>query len=201
MTEAVPDATRPFTVLFVCTGNICRSALGAQLLRARLDAADTTVDGLPIRVSSAGTGVEPGLEMPHEVVEQSRRFGGDPTGHVPTALTRDIVADADLILTATRAHRSDVARLLPRASRITFTLPQFARLVTETEADAGSDLRALVADAAAERGLVAPPPHADDDDVEDPYRRSPETYERVGDRVKDLVDVIAARMISSGDHR
>lgn len=200
MTEAVSDATRPFTVLFVCTGNICRSALAEQLLRARLDAAGTTVDGRPIRVSSAGTGVVSGLKMPAEVVEQSRRFGADPTGHLPKALTRDAVAEADLILTATRDHRSDVARLLPRASRVTFTVPQFARLVAETDEDV-TDLHTLVADAAAERGLVPPPEHADDDDIEDPYRRSTETYERVGERIRTLVDGIATRMNAAGDRR
>lgn len=201
MTQAATDAIRPFSVMFVCTGNICRSALAAQLLRARLEAVGTTVGGQPIIVSSAGTGVEPGLQMPLEVVEQSRRYGGDPTGHVPTALDRDSVAGADLILTATRAHRSDVARLLPRASRVTFTLPQFARLIAETAAEDASDLHTLVADAAAERGLVPPPRNADEDDVEDPYRRSSETYARVGERIRDLVDVIGTRMISSGDRR
>ncbi|WP_285037438.1 low molecular weight phosphatase family protein [Plantibacter sp. ME-Dv--P-095] len=191
--------TRPFSILFVCTGNICRSALGAQLLTARLDEAGVTAGGHLIRVTSAGTGMEPELVMPAEVAEQSRRFGGDPSGHVPRQLDRDIVADADLILTATRAHRSDVARLLPRASRVTFTVPQFARLVAETEP--ATDLWALVAEVAAERGLVPPPEIPDADDIEDPYRRSTETYERVGEQIRGFIDVIARHLAQSGDRR
>lgn len=197
MTDVTTSPSRPFSVLFVCTGNICRSALGAQLLTARLDAAGATAGGHLIRVSSAGTGMQPELVMPSEVVEQSLRFGGDPSGHVPRQLDRELVADADLILTATREHRSAVARLLPRASRITFTVPQFARLVSETEPAA--DPWRLVAEVAAERGLVPPPENADDDDIEDPYRRSSETYERVGEQIRDLVDLIAARLAQAGD--
>lgn len=199
MTDATTAVTRPFSVLFVCTGNICRSALGAQLLKARLDAAGVTAGGHLIRVASAGTGMQAGLTMPPEVVEQSRRFGGDPSGHVARQLDRDIVADADLILTATREHRSDVARLLPRASRVTFTVPQFARLVAETEPAA--DLWELVAEVAAERGLVPPPANADDDDIEDPYRRSAETYERVGTQIDALIEVIVTHLARSGDRR
>ncbi|WP_426737842.1 low molecular weight phosphatase family protein [Plantibacter sp. 2H11-2] len=199
MTDATTADTRPFSVLFVCTGNICRSALGAQLLKARLDAAGVTAGGHLIRVSSAGTGAQPELVMPPEVVEQSRRFGGDPSGHVARQLDRDIVADADLILTATREHRSDVARLLPRASRVTFTVPQFARLVAETEPAA--DLWELAAEVAAERGLVPPPANADDDDIEDPYRRSAETYERVGAQIDALIEVIVTHLARSGDRR
>ena len=199
MTDATTAVTRPFSVLFVCTGNICRSALGAQLLKARLDAAGVTAGGHLIRVSSAGTGMQPELVMPPEVVEQSRRFGGDPSGHVARQLDRDIVADADLILTATREHRSDVARLLPRASRVTFTVPQFARLIAETEPAA--DLWELVAEVAAERGLVPPPANADDDDIEDPYRRGAETYERVGAQIDALIEVIVTHLARSGDRR
>lgn len=199
MTDATAAATRPFSVLFVCTGNICRSALGAQLLKARLDAAGVTAGGHLIRVSSAGTGMQPELVMPPEVFEQSRRFGGDPSGHVPRQLNRDIVADADLILTATREHRSDVARLLPRASRVTFTVPQFARLIAETEP--AVDLWELVAEVAAERGLVPPPANPDDDDIEDPYRRTAETYERVGAQIDALIEVIVTHLARSGDRR
>lgn len=188
---------RPFSVLFVCTGNICRSALGAQILAARLGATGVTAGGRPITVSSAGTGVGQGLVMPPEVVEQSIRFGGSPDGHMPTPLDRDLVAGADLILTATRDHRSAVARMLPRASRITFTVPQFARLVAD--APEAADPWELVAEVAAQRGSVPPPEDPDEDDIEDPYRRGSGTYERVGDQIHGLVEIIAERLARAGD--
>lgn len=197
MTGSLGTTDQPFSVLFVCTGNICRSALGAQILSARLTADGVTAGGRPIVVSSAGTGTEQGLAMPPEVVEQSIRFGGSPQGHVPMPLDRDLVAGADLILTATRDHRSAVARLLPRASRITFTVPQFARLVAE--APDAADPWELVAEVAAQRGSVAPPENADDDDIEDPYRRGAGTYARVGDQIHDLVTTIADRLARTGD--
>ncbi|MGK9147402.1 low molecular weight phosphatase family protein [Plantibacter flavus] len=197
MTGSPATAARPFSVLFVCTGNICRSALGAQILSARLTADGVTARGRPIAVSSAGTGVGQGLEMPPEVVAQSIRFGGSPEGHVPTALDRDLVAGVDLILTATRDHRSVVARLLPRASRITFTIPQFARLTAD--APEVTDPWELVAAVAAQRGSVMPPERPEDDDIDDPYRRSESTYARVGEQIHGLVEVIASRLVQAGD--
>lgn len=197
MTGTSGTNDRPFSVLFVCTGNICRSALGAQILTARLAAKGVTAGGRPIVVSGAGTGVGQGLVMPPEVVEQSIRFGGSPEGHVPTPLDRDLIAGADLILTATRDHRSAVARMLPRASRITFTVPQFARLVAD--APEAADPWDLVAEVAAQRGSVPPPEDPDEDDIEDPYRRGADTYARVGDQIHGLVEVIAERLARAGD--
>jgi protein-tyrosine phosphatase len=179
----------PFTVVIVCTGNVCRSPLTEQLLRSRFQAA-----GVPALVSSAGTDIVQGLVMPDEVVAQSRRFGGDPTAHAPRALDAAVLREADLVLAATREHRSAIARALPRAARYTFTIAQFARLVESLPPIA--DPWDLVAEAAAERGAAAPPENPDDDDIEDPYRRGDEVYGRVGDRIAALVDTIASRLIA-----
>lgn len=188
----------PVTVLVVCTGNICRSPLAAQLLIARLDHLDPSRRG-QITVTSAGTRVNPTLTMPPELVEQSLRYGGDPSGHLPTQLDRDLIAAADLILTATRSHRGDVVRLLPRAARRTFTLPQFVRLAAD--APAAPDALALIDTIAANRGITPPPADPVDDDIEDPYRRAPEIAVRVAGRIERLIDVVADRLAENGAAR
>lgn len=184
----------PFTIVIVCTGNVCRSPLAEQLLRARLDAA-----GVLAVVTSAGVDPGQGLTMPPEVVAQSIRYGGDPVGHLPRALDASVLREADLVLTATRDHRGDVARALPRASRYTFTIAQFARLLDGVPADLDTVASPwdLVDEAAAERGAAAPPEDPTVDDIEDPYRREAEVYDRVGERIAGLVDVIAARIVAS----
>lgn len=80
-------AGRP-TVLFVCTHNAGRSALGAALARARY--------GDRIDVQSAG--VDP-QDHPSEVTIASlAEIGIDDSAHVPSALTRDRVAAADVVV-------------------------------------------------------------------------------------------------------
>jgi protein-tyrosine-phosphatase len=87
-------------VLFVCTGNICRSPLAASLLERALQAR-----GLEVQVSSAGTGACEGAYL----VGLER--GLDLSGHRARLLTRELVEQADLILTMARHHRARVDEL------------------------------------------------------------------------------------------
>ncbi|QYF73729.1 low molecular weight phosphatase family protein [Cryobacterium sp. PAMC25264] len=191
-------------VLVVCTGNICRSPLAERLLHAQLESA-----GIPAVVASAGTQSMVGHDMTPEAAQLAQHYGADPTAHRAQQLTERLIADADLVLTATREHRSAVVSLHPRASRYTYTLNQLARLlpgalapssegeplspvelVETPQADAATTLRALLGDVSATRGFSPPPTHPDDDDIEDPYRQSAEVYARVGSVVNIAVTTI-----------
>jgi protein-tyrosine phosphatase len=174
-----------FTILVVCSGNICRSPLAEQLLRARLASAPE-----PFRLLSAGTIAEEGAAMTDEAAALSAQYGGDPQGHRSRPLSATQIQSADLVLTATRAHRAAVVSLVPRASRITFTLKEFAALVeslSPEERAALPDAAAVVEAAAAQRGLA----QHQDDDIEDPYRRPLDVYERVARAVDDATGVAA----------
>ncbi|WP_104089035.1 hypothetical protein [Cryobacterium sp. N19] len=115
-------------ILLVCTGNICRSPLAEQLLRARCDAL-----GLLVEVHSAGTRAMVASPMTAEAAALSLKHGAHDTEHAARQVTEQLVGEADLILTATRDHRREVVTLLPKATRYTFTLNQFARLVSAVE--------------------------------------------------------------------
>ena len=213
MRTAAHRGPAPFTVLVVCTGNICRSPLAEQLFRARLQHLD-----LPAEVHSAGTNALVGHGMTPEASAVAQHHGGAPAIHVARQLTAELVSTADLVLTATREHRSAVVALHPRAARYSYTLNQFARLVAPlAEAGAPADnafgaiagddiagadtadsgparasvgLRALVAEVAASRGFSPPPARAAGDDIDDPYRRSEDVYERVGVILDEAVTTI-----------
>lgn len=169
----------PARVLVVCTGNICRSPLVERVLGAALAA---RWGAAAVTVSSAGTSALVDSPMDERSGDLLRLLGGDPEGHLGRRLTRDLVSGADLVLTATRAHRSAVVRLHPRALRTTFTLRDFADLAARVpdedlprEATAVGQVRAVVALLASRRGLT--PPLADDlADVVDPYRRPDAVY-------------------------
>lgn len=188
-----------FSILTVCTGNLARSPLTAQLLAAR-------TQGIPaIEVTSAGTEAVTGDPMTPEAAELSLRYGGDPTHHRAALLTPAEIESADLVLTATRQHRAAVATLVPRSARYAFTIRQFAELVASLdlaeiapteERSSAAYLRALVASAAAHRGYLPPHENPDDDDLEDPFLRAPAVYERVGALIDQQVTVIADAMVA-----
>lgn len=110
------------TVLFVCTGNICRSAYGHHLLAQRLEQA------APGRylVVSAGTQVNPRLTVPQQIHGLEGAAGLQTLGtHSPTALNARTVQRADLILAATEEHIARILRDTPGALNRTFTMTEF----------------------------------------------------------------------------
>jgi protein-tyrosine phosphatase len=186
-----------FRVLLVCTGNICRSAIVEQVLRARYGSE-------AVAFASAGTGALIGAPMPDQAAEISRQLGGDPTGHAGQQLSKEYIEAADLVIALSREHRSEIVRTFPRASRYTFTLRELARVIESYESDSGAmplrgapnltlvnTLRSAVAVLAGQRGYAATPAEPEDDDVIDPYRRSQETYDLAGAQISDAVDRIA----------
>ena len=186
-----------FRVLFVCTGNICRSPIAEQVFRARL--------GSPAVVfSSAGTDALVGEWMPPQAIAVSRALKAYPDGHVAKQLFPSTVESADLVLAMTRRQRSVVARMVPRASRYSFTLREFARLADLLAADPAlvpggepgqslpSRLRAVLPILASHRGLVATQVTADDD-VPDPYRKGDSAFRLVGE----IIDDAASRVVTA----
>ncbi|QEO13676.1 low molecular weight phosphatase family protein [Agromyces intestinalis] len=182
-------------VLFVCTGNICRSPIAERLFAARLE-----LLGIEASVSSAGTRALAGTRMTKEAVDVLSAAGIDPGRHTARVLTPDLVLNADLVLTATRAHRAAVASLVPAASRRSFTLREFARVADfvatqQVDSEASTEhpaakLQQLVHAAPTQRGLAVPPATPEDDDILDPYGRAPDVYAEAGELIERAIDAI-----------
>ncbi|SDP45840.1 protein-tyrosine phosphatase [Pedococcus dokdonensis] len=172
----------PGRVLTVCTGNICRSPFLERALQAELD---RSWGPGAVEVASAGTGALVGHPMEDQARALLEANGYAADGFRARALGAALVADADLVLTATRAHRGKVLALHPRAVRYTFTFRELAHLVaslTDTDlagaASAADHLARVASLAAGERGVGVPLSDADADIV-DPYRRPPEVFEQM----------------------
>lgn len=163
-----------FRVLVVCTGNICRSPMAEHLLRAGLAARG--VEG--VEVSSAGThGLVGEPIQPHAAAALG---AVDASAFRARRLTAELVAEADLVLAASREHRAAAVTLVPRAASRAFTLRELDRLLSavdpgELPSDPALRPAALVVAAGRQRGLVRPD-RPEDDDITDPYGGPAEGY-------------------------
>jgi len=99
---------RPRRILFVCTGNICRSAMAEQLLRHW-----AKTRGLPLETASCGTAAESWYEVPDHARRLLAAEGAPPFEHKPRLATRAILRDADLILVMTRVHYDSIVERFP----------------------------------------------------------------------------------------
>lgn len=172
-----------FAILAVCTANICRSPMIEILLRARLDSER-------FEVASAGVRGWDRKPMDSMAAMELLRLGHSADTFRSHAIDSYLVDSADLILTATREHRSDVLAMNPQALRRSFTVVEFAALTELVDAD---DPIQLVAQAALRRSLA--PSKAD---VKDPYRRGPEVHRQTADQIDAAVQTIADRLNAFG---
>src|SRR3954469_13831085 len=123
------SSSRPFRVLFVCTGNICRSPMGQAMLTSRLRASLGAAAADLVDVTSAGTYGLAGHPIEPDALDVLDELGVVPDEFAARELAKDILEHSDLVLTATREHRAATVSMLPRGSRRTFTIREFARLV------------------------------------------------------------------------
>lgn len=174
-------------VLMVCTGNIGRSPMMERIMKRSLEGRGVA----PVfDVTSAGTWGQQGHEMEPGALLALTELGIDASGFSASPLTDDAVASADLVLVATREHRSEVVNLVPSAVRRTFTVHELARIAgsapprdaSGTAGTASTDgvtpeqVRDAVAWAAQVRGAVPRPEAEDADDLGDPLGAPDEVY-------------------------
>ena len=163
-------------ILFVCTGNICRSPTAERLTVAY--ASTTQIPDLT--ATSAGTRAVIGHPIHPDAAEILQALGGDSAGFAARQLTPKIATAADLVLTMTRAHRDTVLERAPQQLRRTFSIPEASQLVTNFGAQSVSDLANLR-------------PHLRADavpDILDPIGQSPEVFAAVGAQIADLLPPI-----------
>ncbi|RBY74859.1 low molecular weight phosphatase family protein [Blastococcus sp. TF02-09] len=185
-------------MLFVCTGNICRSAFAQRLGREWLrEALGEKADAFDI--SSAGTRAVVGSAMHPDTALALRGIGVEAGEFRARQLIAAHPAVSDLVLTMTQSHRRHVLGLAPRALARTFTLREAAALVdlldespaepSDDFAGRARDLVAALADARSRRE------RGGDDDVPDPINQAPEVHEYAGELIVDALLPLLRRLV------
>jgi len=180
------DPAGPFGVLFVCTGNICRSPTAEGLARREL----ARYPGAPIQVSSAGSHALEGNPAASRSILAASARGASLERHFARELTRQRVRAADLVLCMAAEHRPFVLSYDRSAADRTFLLASFARVADEWGwlAASPAGLVALAAEHAAEQP---------GDDVDDPLGQPPEAYAACAERLDGLVTPVIAALVKA----
>jgi protein-tyrosine phosphatase len=106
-------------ILFVCTGNTCRSPIAEAIARSLLERdGDRPADDPLVQVSvgSAGTSAGSGAPASAQAALALREMGIEPAEHRSRPLTRQLVAESDAIYTMSGWHRDEVTALDPTAA-------------------------------------------------------------------------------------
>ena len=109
------------SILFVCTGNSCRSVMAEALLKRRL----RELGKSGISVGSAGVHAPDGVSPTDETIEVMRDLGIDVSDFRARSITAEIAKEADLILVMEPLHKDEVTRMVPEAASKTYLLKEY----------------------------------------------------------------------------
>ena len=157
-----------FQILFVCSGNSCRSPLAEGLLRLKLPSRLQD----EVEVKSAGTlGIE-GSPAARYSVELVQEMGGDISSHRSQSLTEELMRETDLVLAMASEHVDYLHEEFPQYRENVFLLKRFGRAAGEANTDDS------------------------DDDIFDPVGLSKETYRLCAEIIDEELERIMPTLVS-----
>ncbi|MDI6703132.1 MAG: low molecular weight protein arginine phosphatase [bacterium] len=108
------------SILFVCTGNTCRSVIAENMLKRWLNGCQ-----LRLEVRSAGISVTPQTPVPHYILELLKKEGISEIYHKTTPLTEEQIKEASLILVMESFHKQRILDLFPETKDKVYLLKEY----------------------------------------------------------------------------
>lgn len=110
-------------IVFVCSGNTCRSSMAEALARNWLEINAPQTDAL---VASAGLAALPGGPAAHQAIQVMAENGLDLSHHKARQFSEALLEQSDIVLTVTENHRRTLASMFPQAAPKIHALAEFA---------------------------------------------------------------------------
>ncbi len=124
--KVIFDGSLKFNLLFVCTGNTCRSPMAMGIIKKMIPE-----DYLDVR--TAGTAAIDGLPPSPNAQIVVKEFGGEIESHRTKPLNKELIDEADLILVMEYKHYKTVLEMSPDATAKTFLLKEYKRRTKDNE--------------------------------------------------------------------
>ncbi len=108
-------------IMFICTGNICRSAMAHRLLEKKLK----DLERKDIQVYSAGIFAYDGDGSPYNAIEVMKEYNVDLITHKATNIKNSDLENMDLILCATKSHKNELLDISDKLKDKVYTLIEY----------------------------------------------------------------------------
>lgn len=182
-------SSRPPRVLFICTGNICRSAFAASCFSASPMTAG-------IDIASAGTMAVVGRGIDDAFARIAQSLGADSRGHRARQLTGRILDEADILLVFGPEHRDWILADHSEASERVLALGQAGAVLSRLPDRAAVPWWSLTETVLARRPVPQP-----GDWIDDPYGRGEHAARVTAQAITDNLDLLASRVSWDGRPR
>ena len=110
-------------VMFVCTGNICRSAMAEGILKKLVKE-----NNMDLEVCSCGVYAEDGDYASFNAIEAAKYYDVDISNHKATNIRNSQIEEMDIILCATNSHKNVVISMYPNLMNKVYTMKEYAEL-------------------------------------------------------------------------
>ena len=108
-------------IMFICTGNICRSAMAEGYMKKKVNE-----ENLDINVCSSGIYGEEGMGASYLAKEAMDDYGVNLNSHIARVTSKTNIKDMDLILCATSGHKRILLQMYPELSNKIYTMKEYA---------------------------------------------------------------------------